>query len=67
MTELIQVRSRVLKLETGILGERDLLKGFKWDRVKVRAMEEGATNDWLIIDLTEEEQTDLKALIQLQG
>ena len=65
MTELILSRSRVLKLETGILGEREQLKGFKWDRVKVRAMEEGAPHDWIIIDLTEEEQKDLKSLIQL--
>ena len=65
MTELILSRSRVLKLETGILGEREQLKGFKWDRVKVRAMEEGAPHDWIIIDLTEEEEKDLKALIQL--
>ena len=65
MTELIQARSRVLKLETGILGERDQLRGLKWDRVKIKAMQEAATNDWVIIDLTEEEQKDLKALIQL--
>jgi hypothetical protein len=40
----------------GIFGIRNhTLQGFKWNRVKLRAMEESAAADLIIIDLTAEE------------
>ena len=56
ITDKIQPRIRILKQDTGIFGARNhTLYGFKWNRVKLRAMMKGAATDHIIIDLTAEE------------
>ena len=50
-TNKIQPRVRILKPDTGIYGIRNhTLQGFKWDRVKLRAMMEGASTDYVIVN-----------------
>ena len=49
LTEIVLARGRVPKMETGIYGERDQLKGIRWDRIKIRAMLEGASEDFIIV------------------
>ena len=46
----IQPRVRILKQDTGIFGKRNhTLQGFKWDRVKLRAMKESSDADYIIV------------------
>ena len=49
VTTTLLARGRVPKMQTGIFGENDQLYGLKWDRVKLRAMLEGASEDFIIV------------------
>ena len=50
MTDKIQPRIRILKQDMGIFGIRNYtLQGFKWNRVKIRAMMEDAATDFIIV------------------
>ena len=41
--------TRELTKGTGIYGNEDYQFGFLWDRAKIRAMEKGASNDYIIV------------------
>ena len=52
ITNKIQPRVRILKQDTGIFGIRNnTLQGFKWERVKLRAMKNGAAADYIIVKI----------------
>ena len=51
INEAVRVRSKPLDDETGIFGESNYRKGILWIRAKIRAMVEGASDDYIIVSI----------------
>ena len=45
----IKPRSKPLYWDTGICGIQNYIKGFPWDRIKIRAMEMNSSNDFIYV------------------
>ena len=50
INQLIMLRSKELKNETGICGVK-FKQGILWNRAKVKAMMEGASDDYIIVSI----------------
>ena len=50
INQLVMLRSKELKNETGICGLK-FKQGIPWDRAKIRAMMEGASDDYIIVSI----------------